>query len=192
MDKNGLTCGGVERLFESLVEGALGSRDEAALKAHLAHCAACRAKYALDMALIQSIRTAPDEAFVSVAGYVMSRVKVRGRRRWVLRWGVTVAAISMIAFATGRFGSGIYEAALSLLTGSFKTSPTYLALSKVAGLAVDFAAALKTMILSGNLPGGLGSYAPQMAMLALLTGALVIFMMYAMGRWLGKPMEVNS
>jgi anti-sigma factor RsiW len=192
LDKNGITCGGVERLFESLADGALGSRDEGVLKAHLAHCAACRAKYALDMALIQSIRTAPDEAFVSVAGEVMGRVKVRERRRWLLRWGVTVAAISMVALATGRFGSGIYEAALSLLTGSFKTSPTYLALSKVAGLAVDFAATLKTMILSGHMPGGLGSYAPQMAMLALLTGALVIFMMYAMGRWLGKPMEVNS
>jgi hypothetical protein len=192
LDRNGLKCEEVEGLFERLLDGMLALRDEEALKAHLAVCPACRRKYALDLALIRSIRSAPAEAFESVAGEVMDRVGVRERRRWALRWGVTVAVISGIALATGRFGSGIYEVLLSLFSGSFRTSSTYLALSKVAGLAVDFAVGLKNMVLSGHMPGGLGSYAPQMAILALLTGALVIFMMYAMGKWLGKPMEVKS
>jgi anti-sigma factor RsiW len=192
VSKNGLTCEETAKLFEALVDGDLKGRDEEALRTHVAGCEACRAKYALDLALIASIRTAPTEAFESVAGDVMGRVKVRGRRSWALRWGAVVTAICMVGFVTGRFGSGIYDVALSLLTGSFKTSATYLALSKVAGLAVDFAVGIRSMLLSGAAPGGLDSYVPQAAALTLMAGALVIFMMYAMGRWLGKPMEVNS
>ena len=74
MKGNGLTCGEVRRIFEDLLDGALGSRDEEALRAHLAACPACRAEYALDLALIRSIRTAPDRAFESVTGEVMGRV----------------------------------------------------------------------------------------------------------------------
>ena len=192
MDEKGLTCRDVERLFESLLDGALGRREEEALKAHLAACPACRVRFALDLALIQSIRTAPDEAFESVAVEVVGRIKVRARKWWALRWGIAVAVISMAAVLVGRFGSGVYEFGLSLVTGGFKTSPTYLALSKVTGLAVDFAVGIKNMILSGTVPAGLEAYAPEVGILALLAGALVIMTMYAMGRWLGKPMEVNS
>jgi anti-sigma factor RsiW len=192
LDKKELTCIEAERLFESLLDGALGSQEEKALRAHTAACAACRAQYALDLALIQSVRTSPDEAFESVAGEVMGRVKVRGQRRWALRWGVAVAVVSLAVLLVGRFGRDVYEFGLSLVTGSFKTSPAYLALSKVGGLAVDFAVGIKNLVLSGTAPAGLEAYAPEAAMLTLLTGAFVIMMMYAMGRWLRKPMEVNS
>jgi hypothetical protein len=191
LDKRKLTCDEMEGLFETFLDGAPGA-DEEVLRAHLATCAACRAKYALDLALIQSIHTAPDVAFESVAAGVADRVKVWGRSRWALRWGMAVAAIAMAGILTARFGTGIYEVVFSLLTGRFKTSPAFLALDKVAGLAKEFAGALKTMIVSGTMPGGLGSYAHEAMLATLLTGGLVIFMMYAMGRWLRKPMEVNS
>jgi anti-sigma factor RsiW len=179
LDKRKLTCDEMEGLFETFLDGAPGA-DEEVLRAHLATCAACRTKYALDLALIECIHTAPDVAFESVAAGVADRVKVWGRSRWALRWGMAVAAI------------GFYEVVFSLLTGRFKRSPAFLALNKVAGLAKEFAAALKTMIVSGTMPGGLGSYAHEALLATLLTGGLVIFMMYAMGRWLRKPMEVNS
>ena len=192
MHKNDFTCGEMESLFESLVDGDLRPRDEEALRVHVAACPACRAKYALDLALIESLRSAPWTAFESVAAEVVGKVSARGRRRWALRWGVAVSVICVLGFLTAQFGSRIYQPILSLVTGSFRTSPTYLALSKVAGLLVDFAAGIRSMVLSGSTPGGLGSYAPQAALLTLIAGALVIFMMYGMGRWLSKPMEVNS
>jgi anti-sigma factor RsiW len=185
-------CEEIARLFERLVDSDIRPRDEKALRAHLAGCPACRARYALDLALIESIRTAPREAFESVAGEVAKGVRRQGRRRWVLRWGGAVAVIYVLGFLTGRFSSGIYGALRSLLTGSFRTSPAFLALSKVGGLIVEFAMNIKAMILSGTVPGGLDSYGPQVALLSLMAGALVVFMMYAMGRWLGKPTEVNS
>jgi len=102
LDTHGFTCEAMARLFERLVDGDLEARDEEALRAHVEGCRACRAKYALDLALIASIRTAPQEAFVSVAGTVVAGVRVKGRRRWVLGWGATVAAVSVLALATGR------------------------------------------------------------------------------------------
>jgi len=190
--KHDFTCGEMENLFECLVDGDLRPRDEEALRVHVAACPACRAKYALDLTLIESIRSAPRVALESVAGEVVGRVSARGTRRWALRWGAAVSAICLLGFLTVQFGSRIYQPILSLVTGSFRTSPAYLALSKVAGLAVEFAAGIRSMVLSGSTPGGLASYAPQAALLTLLAGALVIFMMYGMGRWLSKPMEVNS
>jgi anti-sigma factor RsiW len=190
--RNDFTCEKAQGLFERFLDGELSREDEEALRAHVAGCPACRPKYALDLALIQSIRTAPDGAFESVAGEVAARVRVRGRRRWALRWGTVVAAICLLTLLTVQFGAGIYRAAQSVLTGSFRTSPTYLALSKLAGLAVEFGAGLKAMILSGAAPGGVDSYAPQVALFILAAGAVVILMMYGMGRWLAKPTEVNS
>lgn len=192
MNKHALTCEEAARLFESLLDGEIKAADEEALRAHITGCPACRAMYALDLALIKSIHDAPDMVFESLSGEVTGRLRTRARRSWVLRWGFAVTAICVAGAISARFGSGIYEVLLSLFTGSFRTSPTYLALTKVAGLAVDFAGMIRSLVFSGTAPGGLGSYAPQVAVLTLLAGALSIFMMYAMGRWLGKPMEVKS
>jgi hypothetical protein len=192
LDKNNFTCEEATRLFDRLVDGDLGLGEEEVFKAHLATCAGCRARYALDLALIDSIRTAPEEALESVADIVVSGVAERGRRRWWLRWGVAVGAISALWLATGRFGSGVFDVAVSLLTGNFRKSPAYLALAKVAGITIDCGNTVRAMVLSGTLPRDLEAYAPQVALVALTAGALVILMMYGMGRWLGKPMEVNS
>lgn len=192
MDKRNLECEEAARLFDRLLEGDLDPGEEEILRAHVAACPVCGALYALDLALIESIKTAPEEAFQSVAGAVVGRVRVRERRRWALRWGAVVAAVCLVAIVTWQGGARLSEPLLSLLTGSFKASPTYLALSKVGGLIVDFALALRSMVLSGNAPGGLGSYAPQVALLTLAAGVVVLFMMYGLQRWLRKPMEVNS
>jgi predicted anti-sigma-YlaC factor YlaD len=189
---SGLSCDEVARLFQGLLEEGLKGWQEEVLRAHLDSCPACRAKYALDLALIETIRTAPREAYESVAGEVVRKVRVTERRRWAVRWGAVVAAVCSVALLTVQFAPGIRQALLGLLTGGFKTSPTYLALSKVAGVVVDLAAGLKPMIFGGTLPGGISSYGPQMAMLILATGAIVLLMMYGMGIWLGKPREVRS
>jgi anti-sigma factor RsiW len=192
LDTGDLTCEDAARLFDRLVEGGLGLDEEEVLKAHLAGCPACRAEYALDLALMESIRSAPEAAFESVAGAVTAQVRVRERRVWALRWGVAVAAVCAIAIATWQLGARISEPLLALLTGSFKSSPTYLALSKIGGLIMDCAGALKNMMVSGTMPGGLGSYAPQAAALVLIAAALALIMMYGMEKWLRKPVEVNS
>jgi hypothetical protein len=192
LDRNALTCEEAARLFDRLVEGDVGLAEEKVLRVHLAACGGCRSKFALDLALMDSIRTAPEGAFESVAVAVVGDLRSRARRRWALGWGTVVATICALWFATGHFGLGIRDAALSLITGSFKTSPAYIALSKVAGLLVDCANALRGMALGGTLPRDLGAYAPQAALVAIAAGVLVILLMYAMGRWLGKPMEVNS
>jgi anti-sigma factor RsiW len=186
------TCREVEGLFEAFLDGALESREEEAMRAHVAACPACGARYALDLALVQTIRTAPEEALESVAGEVVGRIKVRRRRRLALRWGAAAAFVFWGALLVVRFGSDIYELGLSLVTGSYRTSSAYLALSKVAGLAMNFATGIKNVILSGRAPAGLEFYAPEAAVVALMTGTFVILMMYGIGRWLAKPMEVNS
>jgi anti-sigma factor RsiW len=192
LDKRNLECDEAGRFFERLMEGDLGLGEEEILRAHIEACPACGARYALDLALVESIKAAPADAFQSVAGAVVGRVRVRERRRWALRWGGVVAAVCLVALATWQSGVRVSEPLLSLLTGSFKASPTYLALSKVGGLVFDAAMALRSMVLSGTAPAGLGSYAPQMALLALAAGSVAVFMMYGMQRWLRKPMEVKS
>ena len=50
----------------------------------------------------------------------------------------------------------------------------------------------KSTVIGGALGTEATDYAPQVAMGVLMAGALVIFMMYGMGIWLGKPREVRS
>ena len=50
----------------------------------------------------------------------------------------------------------------------------------------------KSIVFDSALGSGALSYAPQVAMGTLMAGVLVIFMMYGMGIWLGKPREVRS
>jgi anti-sigma factor RsiW len=192
LEKHDLTCREAAGCFDRLLEGDSTGGDEEILKAHLAACKACRAEYALDLALIASIRTAPQEAFESVAGTVVGRVRTRERRGWALRWGAVVGVVCVIAFATWQVGERISGPVRELLAGGLRSSPAFLALAKIAGLAVQWGHSVGNKILAGRVPGGLGSYAPQAAVLALAAGAVVLFMMYGMGRWLKKPMEVNS
>jgi anti-sigma factor RsiW len=192
LEKHDLTCEEAAGYFDRLLEGDLAPGDEEILRAHLAVCKVCRAQYALDLTLISSIGTAPREAFESVAGAVAGRIRTRERRGWVFRWGAVVAAVSAIAYATWQVGEHLSEPVQGLLSGGLKSSPTYLALSKITDLVIGSVRGLGTKIVAGRIPGGLEAYAPQVALVVLITGAIVLFMMYGMGRWLKKPVEVNS
>jgi hypothetical protein len=187
-------CEAIAGLMEGFLDGDLGRADEERVRTHLEACPACRARYALDLALVVTIRNAPEEAFEfeSVAGAVSTRVRARERRSWALRWGVVVAAVTLIGLGTRYIEAGFREPLISLLRGGLRQTSTYIAFTKLMEVARDLAGALKSAFLTGGLPGGLGSYAPLAALIISAAGALVILMMYGMGRWLNKPTGVNS
>jgi anti-sigma factor RsiW len=192
LERRNHTCEEVKRLFERLIDGEIDAAAEQALKGHLASCEACRDLYALDLALIGSIRTSPEIAFESVASEVVGRVRARERKVSLARWGALVGAVWAIGFLTDVFGSSVYERLLGLFTGGLGSSPVFAALSRIAGVLIKLLEIAKSIAFGGALGSGVGAYAPQIAMLIIAAGALVIFMMYGMGVWLRKPREVRS
>lgn len=201
MEPRDTACERVSRVFERLIDGDLTQGDPdiveisaeiKALKDHLASCGACRALYALDLALIESIRTAPPVAFESVAGEVVREVRSRERRSLVFRWAPVVGVASWIGMIGAVYGRSILVRLLGLLTGGLETGPVLEGLGRAAGAALKLLDVAKSVVFESALGSGASSYAPQVAMGILFAGALVIFMMYGMGIWLGKPREVRS
>jgi len=187
----------VGKAFERLIDGDLTQGDPdivelKALKDHLASCDACRALYALDLALIESIRTAPAVAFESVAGEVVREVRAKERRGLVLRWAPVVGVASWIGMIAVVYGRGVMERLIGLLTGGVESSPVLEGLSRAAGATLKVLDVTRSIVFDSALGSGALSYAPQVAMGTLMAGVLVIFMMYGMGIWLGKPREVRS
>jgi predicted anti-sigma-YlaC factor YlaD len=196
-----LACERVGRVFELLIEGDLTQGDPDivevsaeidAMKEHLASCEACRALYALDLALIESIRTAPAVAFESVATDVVREVRAKERRSFVLRWAPVVGVASWIGMIAVVYGRGILERLIGLLTGGLESSPVLEGLVRATGAVVKLLDVGKTVLFDSALGSGASSYMPQVVMGIIAAGALVIFMMYGMGIWLGKPREVRS
>jgi anti-sigma factor RsiW len=194
-------CERVSQVFERLLDGDLTQGDPdiveisaeiGALKEHLASCEACRALYALDLALIESIRTAPAVAFESVAADVVRQVRARERRSILLRWAPVVGVASWIGMIAALYGRSIMERLIGLLTGGLESSPVLEGLSRAAGAVLKLLDVTKTIVFDSALGSGASSYVPQVTLGILAAGALVIFMMYGMGIWLGKPREVRS
>jgi predicted anti-sigma-YlaC factor YlaD len=194
-------CERVARAFERLIDGDLTqgdpdiveiSREITALKEHLAACETCRALYALDLALIESIRTAPAVAFESVAEEVVREVRAKERRSLLLRWAPVVGVASWIGMIAALYGRSILERLLGLLAGGAESSPVLEGLSRAAGAALKLLGVAKSVVFDGALVSEASAYAPELAMGVVMAGALVIFMMYGMGIWLGKPREVRS
>jgi anti-sigma factor RsiW len=182
----------MKSLHKRLVEGELSHVEERALKKHLASCSMCRNLLALDLAIIETIRTSPDEAVESVAGEVMGRIAVRSRRFRVLRWGVVTAVLCLIGIVINSYGLGVFEYVVSLISGEAAARPEIAALGKIAGTAVGLAGSLGTMVVDGV--GGVGpkSYLPYVLAVVIGGCLVVISMMYMMGLWLRKPGEVRS
>jgi hypothetical protein len=194
-------CERVARAFERLIDGDLTQGDPdivevsaeiKMLKDHMATCDTCRALYALDLALIESIRTAPAVAFESVAADVVREVRARDRRSLLLRWAPVVGVASWIGMIAVIYGRGILERLIGLLTGGLESSPVLEGLARAAGAALKLFEVGKTIVLDSALGSEASSYAPQAAIGILAAGALVVIMMYGMGIWLGKPREVRS
>ncbi len=194
-------CERVGKAFERLIDGDLTQGDPdvveikaelKALKDHLASCEACRALYALDLALIESIRTAPAVAFESVAGKVVREVRAKERRSLVLRWAPVIGVASWVGMIAVVYGRGILECFIGLLTGGLQSSPVLGGLSRVAGVGLKLLDITKSLVFDSALGSRASAYAPQVAMGILMAGVLAIIMMYGMGIWLGKPREVKS
>lgn len=191
------TCRRVDRVFERLIEGDLTQGDPdvveiCALKAHLASCETCRDLYALDLALIESIRTAPDRAFESVAAEVVGTVRARERRSLVLRWAPIIGVASWVSMVAVLYGRDILKRLIELMTGGIQSSPLLEGLSRAAGAAMKVLQVIRTVAFDTALDSGTLANGPGLVMGTLLAGALVIIMMYGMGIWLGKPREVRS
>ncbi len=190
-------CERVGKAFERLIDGDLAQGDPdvvelKVLKDHLVSCEACRALYALDLALIESIRTAPAVAFESVAGEVVREIRAKERRSLVFRWAPVIGVASWVGMIAVVYGRGILERLIGLLTGGLGSSPVLGGLSRVAGVGLKLLDIAKSLAFDSALGSGALAYAPQVAMGILMAGVLAIFMMYGMGIWLGKPREVRS
>ena len=197
MNPRDSACERVGKAFERLIDGDLTQGDPDivelnALKDHLVSCDACRALYALDLALIETIRTAPPVAFESVAAEAVREVRGKERRALVLRWAPVVGVASWIGMIAVVYGRGIMERLLGLLTGGLGSSPLLTGLGRAASATLKLLDVTKSIVFDSALGSGALSYAPQVAMGTLMAGVLVIFMMYGMGIWLGKPREVRS
>jgi hypothetical protein len=189
-------CERAKQLFERLIEGDPDVVEIGALKGelenHIASCKGCRDLYALDLALIESIKTAPAIAFESVASEVVGRVSVRERRFSLVRWGALAGAVCAVGIMTAVFGLGIYSKLWDLVRGGLGSSPVLEGVSRTATAFLRLGEVAKSLAFGGALGSGAAAYAPQAAMLIIAMSAFVLLMMYGMGIWLRKPREVRS
>ena len=103
-----MTCGEVEARLDEYVDGALGPRDRAALEAHLAGCAACRATLADVRGLVASARALPPRIEPTRELWTGIAARLTARRRggvniawWRERgfWAGVSAAAAMLVLA---------------------------------------------------------------------------------------------
>src|SRR5260370_11440299 len=99
-----MTCGEVDARFDAYVDGTLGVRERAAVDAHLAGCAACRAALAELRGLVANAHALPQriepprELWTGIAARIMERPPARGTVWWRERafWaGVSAAAATL-------------------------------------------------------------------------------------------------
>ena len=199
MTNQDLTCEEARALAEALLEG--GSKSEGGaeigmcphfLKAHVAKCAACRARFGLDLALIEAIADAPAEAFPSVSLEVMARLQTRERRLSVLRWGVVISAASLAGIVVNAFGAKLVEYMYTLATRGVAPSGGFSIYTKLAGILKNTIEILSLGFLEGTLGADLSPYRAQIWAMAIGSVAVVLFIMYFMGLWLKKPRGVKS
>jgi hypothetical protein len=166
--------------------------EEEALRTHLDSCEMCRAAFALDLAIIDALRTSPNEAFESVAGEVMERVGAKERRFATLRWGVVAAALCSVAFVVNSLGAGVRDYVLGLVSGDVAVRPEITALGKIASLVVELMRSLGSLVVEGVAGGGASAYLPYILAVVISGCLFVMFIMYMLGLWLRKPGEVRS
>ncbi len=100
-----MTCGEVDARFDAYVDGTLGVRERAAVDAHLAGCAACRAALAELRGLVANAHALPQriepprELWTGIAARITERPPARGTVWWRERafWaGVSAAAATLV------------------------------------------------------------------------------------------------
>jgi anti-sigma factor RsiW len=100
-----MTCGEVDARLDAYVDGTLGARERAAVDAHLASCAACRAALAELRGLVANAHALPQriepprELWTGIAARITERPPARGTVWWRERafWaGVSAAAATLV------------------------------------------------------------------------------------------------
>jgi len=92
-----LQCGTVRELIPDFVGNRLASDDVAAVEEHLTSCAECRAELELAQVLFASRADVPSGLAERVVAAVRNG-RVRSRRLW---WGITAAAVAVLALGIG-------------------------------------------------------------------------------------------
>lgn len=113
-----MTCGEVEVRLDDYVDGALGERERAAVEAHLAGCAACRAALAEVRGLVANAHALPQriepprELWTGIAARIKERRQPAGGSAWWRErgfWAGVSAAAATLVLALGVYrltGSG--------------------------------------------------------------------------------------
>jgi anti-sigma factor RsiW len=184
-------CGDVERLFERVIEGEGSTGDLRALKAHMEGCTRCREAYALDLALMEAIKNAPEPALGSVAAGAVARARRAERRSWALRWGFVVGLISACSITGFFLFPGFLDWLVGALVGGGPPAPGLDVISRVAGIAGGLIEDAAFWVGGYARRSGLTGYAPFAAAVFYGVIGLVIIMMYGLGIWLRKPVEVK-
>ena len=192
MNRRDLTCAEVERLAEQLLDGNFSGFDEEAVREHVRACPSCSERFALDLALVEAIRTRPEERLESVAGGVLARLGTRERRLRRLRWAGVFAAVGLLGFVTSVLGPGAFDCVIGLLRGGRAQRPGLMALGKVWAVLASLGEMARARIYDGLVALEVGGYMPQV--LGTIAGmfVVVVFLMYAMGLWLNRPREVGN
>ena len=192
MEARDLSCEEVRVLAQSFLDGAFDPLDEEVLRKHLAGCPTCRAEYALDLALIKAVRTSPEEAFESVSGEVLGRVRVTERKSWLVRWGFAVGGIAGIGVLLNAFGLRVFQYVLEVMSGGLGARPELAAGSRLVSELRLLADGLRVKLFDCSVGGALCPYRALILSVVIGSAALAILMMYLMGLWLRKPREVRS
>jgi hypothetical protein len=151
-----------------------------------------RRALALDLAIIESLKAAPEEASPGVAPDVMRRLAARQRRLLWLRLATAAGAACLVAVALNAAGTGFLRVLSNLLFGGGASATLSLAYGKIAGVARDLVARLGAVGLGSALGADLAPY--ETLIWTAFTGGLVVVvvMMYLMGLWLKSPKEGKS
>jgi anti-sigma-K factor RskA len=105
-----MTCGAVEARLDDYVDGTLGTRERAALEAHLASCAACRAALVEVRGLVANARALPRriepprELWTGIAARITEQRQPAGGTAWWRErafWAGVSAAAATFVLAVG-------------------------------------------------------------------------------------------
>jgi hypothetical protein len=185
-----MNCREAEAIFKRVIEGGVDMGGESLLRSHMEVCPDCRARFSLDLALIATLKGAPEAAFDSVAGAVVGRARSRWWRLSLLRWGVVISAVSAAGLLIGWLAPYVFRYVAGLLAGGPGSRPETAALVKVASVFVTMGKTACRLVMEG-LSGGFGGLGAYVAVYIATVGCVAILIMYGMGVWLRKPTEVK-
>jgi hypothetical protein len=147
---------------------------------------------ALDRALIDAIRQAPEPEYPRVAKEAVRIARARMKRLALLRWGGIAAVVSLVVAVMGYLGSGFPRVLVDLLTAAVGTHPDLGVGRRLVSTLLSVGEMVRHLLFGGALARELSPYVPQIIVSAIGLGLVAIFLMYVMGLWLREPRRVRS